>query len=388
MMKRSLLFLVVLGFTIASLVLVFIPSIGKHDFAAYWTSSYLLLNRKDPYDLEQMAIVQRSTNQLAPQKNETVLIAWNPPWLLILLIPLAALPFNLAGFIWMWLTIVGIGLSIYLCMNLTGQPVAEHPFIWIFTACLLFGPVIILLTIGQVSWLILLSLVIGIYFLRRGSYAAAGAFLVLATIKPHISYLALAWIGWWVLRNRKWSVIVSAFSTIFISIAITLLLFPNYLASYSSLLFQNMQITNWFASTLWSFLEINTGRAIFHWFGVLLLPLVFILHPSGDQEDWLAKLSLILVASISLAPYGFSFDQVVLLPVIVQILLWIKNGKLKNSPLWITVGGLVALYTGLYFLMSKTDIPYYWYFWVPFVLWGVYGYSYWVTQNRNDLSRQ
>ena len=318
-MKRSLFFPVILGFIISGMISILFAEIGKHDFAAYWSASYLLLHGENPYDPGQMAAVQQSLENVYFEQNETVINAWNPPWLLIVLLPLAALPFDTAAFIWMWFNIALVGVCTSLCINLAGQPGTGRPFIWIFTACLFFGQTLLLLRVGQVSGLILIGIVAGIYCLRRASYAPAGALLVLATIKPHISYLALAWIGWWILRNRKWSVLVGAGLTVVLSIALTTLLFPDYLHSYFSLL-QNMGVSKWYTSTLWGFLEALTGQPVFHWFGALLLPFVFLLQPAKDQSDWLAKLSLILVMSISLAPYGFTFDQVMLLPAIIQIL--------------------------------------------------------------------
>lgn len=377
-MKRTFIFVVIVGLLITILSMIFVTGIGRKDLVAYWSASHLLLQGNNPYNPEVLLSLHTTNLQQAGIPN-----AWNPPWLLILFFPLAFLPFDIAGFLWMWVSIILVGLSAHLCLKLAGVTRTGRLFIWVFVTCILFPPVLFLLSIGQISLLVLVGILAGVYAIKRGYYFLAGALFVLATVKPHLSYLVLAWIGWWIIRNRKWPVVLGFIIPVGVSTGIALMFYPSYFQAYVDLL-KNMDFNYLYTSTVWNFLEVLTGTTISSWYGFFLLPFVFLLQPSQDQVDWLPKLNLILVTSIAFAPYGFTFDQVMLLPIIVQIILWARQKKLVSWKLGVVTSAMLITYLAAILQMNLGNLPYYVFFWIPFALLLIYLFALWVTSRSES----
>jgi len=383
-MNRSLLFIAILSLVLSVIAPMAIPTIGQGDFIAYWSAAHLIIQGQNPYDPNIMFAIQTSNsiNIADPSAMQNV---WNPPWLLAFFLPFGLLPFKTASMIWMWLIIFFIGLCVYISIGMTKGRRNERLFIWFFIICLFFGPVLALLKIGQVSILILLSLIGCLYFFDKKNDALAGAILLMALIKPHIVFFVFPVIVWRAFRLRRWWLFVGMICASIVSVLLIMLFFPEWPSAYVTLL-GKMHVSDWFASTLWSFLNVVFNLKLLPWTGLLLLPLVFWIEAQGSRWGNLTVLNLSLLISVSFAPYGFLFDQAVLIPVLVQVLDWIVSKQISRSAAWIGAFGLVGLYAGLYFLISMDNLPYYFFFWVPFALLAIYIFTFWSWQKTQSDS--
>jgi len=83
-------------------------------------------------------------------------------------------------------------------------------------------------------------------------------------------------------------------------------------------------------------------------------------------------MNVALLLSVPLAPYGFSFDQIVLLPAIVQIIAWLRQSRLANRWVWIIGSGLIGMNLALFWMLTWPLLPNTWFVWVPFALLGLY----------------
>ena len=71
--------------------------LGTADFIQYWSAASLLIDGKDPYDPGLLLKVQQDLGRTQPQP----LRMWNPPWLLIVLLPVLSFDFGLSTAVWL-----------------------------------------------------------------------------------------------------------------------------------------------------------------------------------------------------------------------------------------------------------------------------------------------
>ena len=134
--------------------------IGNDDLSRIWAGPRAVLTGADPYDPQRWAATTRALGTLEP---DTPVYIY-PPWVTLVLLPLAALPLNIASIVWLVVSITaGLGgLRLLLRAYLPGRPLAHA-----------LGAAMLLL-----SWVGALSLVIGQWgLLLVGAVSAATAWL-------------------------------------------------------------------------------------------------------------------------------------------------------------------------------------------------------------------
>jgi hypothetical protein len=295
--------------------------------------------------------------------------------MLVALLPVSLLPFGLAQMAWLWLTIVMLGLSVSLCLQLAGERGDGRLFLWTLIAGLFFGPVLSLLKIGQVSGLLLLPLIASIYLLEHKHDFWAGALLLLSASKPHITFLALALLGWWALSRQRWKFFLGQATALAFTLVVFAWLLPTWPAAYRSLLTQ-MQASDWLSSTWWSLLETLTGGPVFRWAAFALTPLVFWLANRVARLGWLTAINWALLPWLALAPYGFTFDFILLLPALIQLVVWLAHRQVTGPTAWGVAVGLLASNLIVLAFLSRDTLPYYWTAWLPAAFLLIYGMAY------------
>ena len=368
-MKRiAIFFTLFLGVILAVIVPNFAPGRGEQDFIRYWAASRLFWSGDDPYDAKNLEAIEHETRPQQESFGGEYVKAWDPPWLLISLGPLAALPIDWAVSIWVLCNVVIITSVLYATWKINGE---ERYFVIALFIGYLYGNTISLIRLGQISSIVLVSLLLGVYLLRKEWDWFAGVCLLLSTIKPHLSYLLLLVILIWVVKYHRWKVFWGMLSAFFISCLVAWILYPGWFGSYLLTIFQ-MPYGEIYTSTLGSFIAGIFGITTLRYIGIALIPLAFFLAKQVDKIGWFTTMNLTLVISIPLSVYGFSFDQVLLLPAIVQIFTWITKGMLSHKIAWGIGMGVVVTYGILLWMMSLPSLPYYWFFWISFLLMCLY----------------
>ena len=184
-LRRAFVFLVGIA-----ILIVAIPQIEKiagnrdvlkpYDFVEYWSAGRQLLDGRDPYDPDQLVLVQRSMDEGI---RKTVMM-WNPPWTLPLTLPFAALPWRLAQFVWLGLQLASVLLSADLLWRIYDGDERHRWVAWL--VALTFAPTLFLLLMGQISGFLLLGVVGFVFLLRRERPYLAGCCAALTAIKPHL----------------------------------------------------------------------------------------------------------------------------------------------------------------------------------------------------------
>ena len=132
--------------------------------------------------------------------NSEVLVMWNPPWTLPLILPLGMLDYDTAQLLWFLFhsVIIFVGAQI-LWQFYAGEPNKARSGL---LSVLIFPPVYFALLLGQIGPVILLGIIGLFFFIQRKWWFFAGASLSLVSIKPHISYLLWIVVVLWVVREN------------------------------------------------------------------------------------------------------------------------------------------------------------------------------------------
>ena len=286
------------------------------DMAAYWVAGRAVLEHENPFDPGIVAAIEEQEN-LAQ-----AFVIWNPPWILPLTALLAILPFTGAGIVW-----CGINVALALWSGESiGRREGMPPFSTAL-ATITFLPIIF--CIGMSQWsIVVLSAVIGYDALRRqGRPFVGGLILGFAAIKPHLAllvWLVPIWMGSRRDRALTW---MGNITTLLTLLSITHLwdahLIPDY---FQALLHPAANApTNYLAATsaVWlrAALESGLGRSLT---GFQFLPAILgLMFASGwlisSRRNDSKVVPLLMLGSMVVLPYGWHYDQVLLLPIYLSL---------------------------------------------------------------------
>jgi hypothetical protein len=204
----------------------------------------------------------------------------------------------------------------------------------------------------------------------------AGVALLIPMSKPHIFGLFWPILALWVVTRRKWSVLSGAGTALLIASGVALVFDPHIFQHYRAMM-QDQAIQNEFIPALSGMVRVLVFRRFF-WVQFVPLALGFAwsagYYWQNRQEwNWRAHGPAILVVSLLTTPYAWMTDEVVLLPAILQSVLWLHQKKLKirsqlillffvclNVLLLLILQAKVPPSTGIYFWSSLVWFGWYW----------------------------
>lgn len=306
---------VAVGLAVALAPGLFVPC----DFIAFWSSATLFTDRHNPYDPTLLLPLQHE----AGFRLGYAITMFNPPWVLPLLAPLAALPVQSAFAVWLAvqlsLVLVAAG---WMWQAFGGNAECK----WVAAALsVAFTPTFLLLTGGQLTGLALFGLA-GFLRFRPARPALAGCLGALTAVKPHLFGLfavALV-IDAGRCRDGRKAVLTGVFTLLTLS-AIAVAVTPGVFADYRSALTAPSNIGRGMADYPAPVLGVMLRDALpaRPWL-VVFLPLavgaVVLLNlarriPAADR--WATALPLLVAGSLVVAPYGaWWYDMVLLLPLV------------------------------------------------------------------------
>jgi hypothetical protein len=347
--------------------------VGEDDFLVYWSAARLLTTGGNPYDPLALRTLERETRPGRGEEYGRAFASWNPPWLLVVLLPFGLLPFDLSVLLWKLCSIGLIVAASALTWRMLTEPADRRGILLVAGVSLWSGQALSALVLGQVSSLVLMALVLGAWWLHTSRDRLAGAALFLATIKPQVTYLVLLLLLLWVIRHRRWQVLWGMIAVAAMSMAIVWIVFPRWVPAYVNLLSGHRSLLFQYATaTVGSLVEALWGTNLFRFAGLLLLPFVPSLLQLVDSWGWLTAMNAALLISVPLAPYGFNADQVVLFPAIIQIISWLWRRDLPLRRAWMIGGGLAAVCLASFAMLFISFRYCYWFALIPLALAGLY----------------
>jgi hypothetical protein len=315
----------------------------------------LIVTGGNPYDIQQIAALQAVQRpDLVSSQGTSFIAAWNPPYLFVVLLPLGLLPYNLAVSSWILINVLCIGLSLVLCWDTFTHPFDERGFLVLLALSLAFFHTLVLIVLGQISGLILLFLVLGFWLLEKKHDFLAGMALLVVSSKPQLVYFIFLIGVVWIIRQKRWKVVWGMLAGALASAVIMWIVFPGWLGAYLSLL-RSLPYNEVPTSTLGDFMYRTFHTSLFRYAGVLLLPFTPTFVRLVEREGWLQAASIALPLSLPLSPYGFGVDQILVLPVFVQIFAWVRRGALKAWVAWSMLLGYLAIQFFLFSFAGRQD---------------------------------
>ncbi len=325
--------LLIILLTILAYLITDLPhGLGEVDLIQYYAASKLLLSGGNPYDPKSIFEVERG---LAPILSKPTLL-WNPPFIFPFVLPFSLFSFEVFRLIWIPLTIV-LFLSCYnsLSKQIRATQTSFRSVLFLAT----FHPIFSHIYYGQSSIIILVGLTIFlIYTGAEGTRAQhyAGAGLALTLIKPHLLYLLYLW---WLLESCRERRLVQIFS--FVSTAIFLALIP---LLFDHAIWQRYYLgwqvppIYWQTPTVGSWLQLILGidSAVLRITPTIIVTLWFLVGWISKRKN-VDNLLLLIPLSLLTSPYGWGYDQILLLPSLIFLL------KAKKIVIPIALGAIVIL---------------------------------------------
>lgn len=309
----------------------------RNDFAAYWPVGRLLLTGQNPYDAGAIEAIQQSLGDTLGGDS----VVRYPPWALPLLLPFAALPYVPGWYLWIFLQAVLVGISsvwMWHMMGGRGRPAIPLAVAFGFPAGLFVA------LGGQIGGVLLLGVSAFLWAILRRHDVAAGLFLGVLTVKPHL-FIPLGVVAvLWAARDRRWRVPIVAFLTVFVGCVLAVLFRPEIFSDYVVLL--AAPGTSWQRRIAIGTAASNAlgGRAPWlQWVPAALIStlLVGLWVRFGSGFDWLRNLPLVLVLGLLAAPYLLVHDLVLLVPALLAMALCIQNWESPRSK-WIAALAFAA----------------------------------------------
>ena len=351
--------------------------IGKIDFPAYWSAGYLLAhgeNFADPVGIFQIE------KMLTTRQEDYPMLTWNPPWLLVLLIPYTWVSFDHAVWWWLLTNITLVFLSAVVMWQISAANERSRRFA--FGAPLIafaYSPTLMALIAGQVNLIVLAGLAGFLWFHSKLQFGRAGMALALTLVKAHLVYITVPLVLLYAVRKRQWRLLVGFFGELVVLSAIVFLLRPTFLSEYSGAL-SGGGLLNYITPTAGGILALVFGWNGFKLMGLLLLPLgVWISWRAGSWQIS-TLVDITLLASIITAPFGWSYDFVILLVPIIHAIVCLVEGKLPRVESFL-IGGIFLFADGLMFYQRLQSPSEEYFFWVPLLVAGLIIWV-WVRQNR------
>jgi Glycosyltransferase family 87 len=336
---------------------------GTRDFVEYWASGHQLAHHANPYDGGAILGLERSAGF---PSGIPVLIMWNPPPALLLVLPLGFLSPTTANLLWSLLLLTCLVVSVRMVWIMHGRP--KNQVHWLGYS---FAPTLACLLAGQVSIFVLLGLVLFLHLHRSRSFLA-GVSLWLCLLKPHLFLPFGVVLIVWAIITRSYKLLAGTAIALGVSTAIAFILDPLVWAQYGQMMSTTstarMQIIpcmsimfRWIISPKNVWLQYLPSA-----FGCIWALAYFRKH--YDHWDWIEHGSLLMLVSVLVAPYTWLMDQAIVIPALLHAayltrsrslvaILALASAVIEAGILW----GLPLLHSAFYLWTAPAWLVWYLY---------------------------
>ncbi len=327
-----------------------------------WAPARLLwLGGNSPYD-------QAAASQLlAGAATSPVLQAVWTPLALPLFLPLSFLPPGLAANLWFLAQFAWLLMAAAL---LSRSKAAGPRSLLALTVLMLFPPALNALMLGQVTAFAVVVLVAGALAADRGRVRLAGFLMAWALIKPQLTPLILLALGVWVWQGRRLrQLLIGGSCGLVTGLGPIIALRPTIAGEYVSALRTNPQ---WLHASLPALVREATGKAgagYATWL-ILATAVLWVTYRVWQVLPFRPAVAWTLALTLLVTPYVWSWDQVLLLPLMGHVSLSTRGWQAAGW--WI---GLALIAGGYLWIGLRVQNASHWYTWVPYAVmalaWGM-----------------
>jgi hypothetical protein len=322
------------------------------DFFSFWLAGRMTWLHQNPYSVEQWV---NAHHQFGATWISDPFFLYPLP-LAIIFAPLGLLSLDSAYIVWIFVSQLFILFSIFSLVLSQKVRKWEHLIIPVIVGTFLFRPTLVTLRNGQLGAFLLLILSLTIVLWDHHKWWQGCIVLSLASLKPTIGLPILGFIGFWLLTQRKFGAILSIILTEFAIYAIGRLLNPQWLYKYVSIGNQKLLSTFGYSPTVWGLggLVCNHVRLCTLGIGIIVSLLLtigvfwFLLKNKNSCTPAMI-FSLIIPLVVSITPYIWAYDQLILIVPISAISIAMLRQNYPYvlaavTPILVTFLSLVLLY--------------------------------------------
>lgn len=324
--------------------------VAGRDYIQYWAAGRQVLHLANPYDPDAILKLEQSAG---PGRTE-VELSGSPPLVLLLATPIAVFSAKVGLIVWSAVLFASLCASIAILWSLHGSP---NTLLYLFG--FLFAPVLACLQCGQISILFLLCILAFLYFLDSRPWLA-GALLVPLTLKPHLFLPFAVALMLWAGSRRSWRFLAGSAVALGVSLAVVFRLDPHAWAQYLQMMRTQGPMDD-FVPTLSNALQrsLSPGAAWLRFVpdAAACIWAGWYFYTRRKSWRWMDQGWVVLLVSFVCAPYGFFFDESVLLPAVLTGLL---RARQSGRSVWpIAIAATAALVECLR-MVRVTSLYYLW----------------------------
>ena len=315
---------VILGLaTVALLSLVGWPlaTYRDGDFFAFWAGSRSIIEGQDPYDLAWWTVIH------AREGSSELSFLWPPSgarwpsvyplWTDLVLAPFAAVPIAVGAAAWLVTqTLAVLAVVIVLWRRIPGRAKGSLPLV----LAILVGsyPFTLLIVGGNMTGLLFAIYWSAVALALAGRQSRAGALLGLLLLKPQAFLVAgpVALATIWKARPRAALASLGVAAVLFVS---ALVVRPTWIPEWLSAvaIARTVPLSN---ATLWTLDRAIGGAPFTGPLAVVALLVGSAWWSATRRPSWLWLICASTAVSIAVAPYGWSYDELLLIPLALPII--------------------------------------------------------------------
>lgn len=209
-----------------------LPFLGR-DFISFWTGAQAIRAGHSPYDQSFQSTVQQANGW----DTRTEMFPFHPyvypPWLAILIWPLAWLPYRTAFALWLALGLVLGAIAVALLLRTLGARAFRArnrryalPLAWVMAIAYL--PLLHGVVVGQTHLLLFFLAAVMVWAQTTGRERTAGIALGLMSVKPQVGLVLALMFGVYWLTQRRWPAVLSLILTGLTCVSVSFIVTPNW----------------------------------------------------------------------------------------------------------------------------------------------------------------
>jgi len=309
-------------FLCISIWIVYTQDYADTDFFSFWLAGNSVLAGEDPYSAEWWTL---GHHEYGAEWISDATFLYPLP-LALFFIPFGLLSLEHAYVLWVFLSLWLILLAAALLLRRANWQAHRKYVLPILAGIFLFRPVILTLFHGQLGALFLLILVLMIMLWENEQWFLGGLLLPLLALKPSFGLLIGVLLGVWLILQQKWTALGGAVAASLGLCVLGWLYNPSWISEFIAIGSGKLGKTFGYSPTVWGVsgqlcsqakeCTMIVGGVLCGLF--LITFLYFNFQTSGNRSPALI-MSLAIPIALLVTPYGWAYDQILLIIPIVVI---------------------------------------------------------------------
>jgi hypothetical protein len=314
---------------------------ANRDFISYWAAGHQLVHHANPYDGAEIPRLEHAAGT-----DGRPYFMRNPPTSFFMALPLGFVGARIGAVLWSLALIASLVFSIRTLWILNGRPAGR---VHLVGYC--FAPVLACLLAGQVGIFLLLGVVLFLRFHESSPALAGASLLLLCGLKPHLFLPFAVALCAWAIHRHAYRLMLGACGALLAALCLGFALDPHGWSHYATMA-AHARMQNEFIPTLSLMFRLLIHRqSIWLQFvptAVACAWAVWFFLKHRAHWDWMEHGSLLLLISVTAAPYAWFSDEAVLLPAILFALFSRMRSGRSMIPFSIVMGlALIEVLAGV-----------------------------------------